>query len=90
LWCQARSGRRWTYDVLNILTAVLSLKEVDSLSALGRDGGAADLRGGALANAVECESELVFCGLVDLLAALGVVVVDGDVCAQGLDELRAG
>lgn len=76
------------HDVLNILTAVLGLEEVDGLSALRRNGGAADLGGRALADTVECESELVLCGLVDLLAALGVVVVDGDVCTEGLDELR--
>ena len=67
---------------------MLSLQKVDGLSALGRDGGAADLRRGALADAVECKSELVFCGLVDLLAALGVVVVNGDVCTERLDKLR--
>lgn len=75
------------HDVLNILTAVLGLEEVDGLSALRRDGGAADLGGRALADAVECESELVLCGLVDLLAALGVVVVNRNVCTERLDEL---
>jgi len=79
---------RWeTYDVLDVLTAVLGLQEVDDLSALGRDGLGADLGGGALADAVESESELVFGGLVDLLADLGVVVVEGEVCAERLDEL---
>jgi len=79
---------RWeTYDVLDVLTAVLGLQEVDDLSALGRDGLGADLGGGALADAVESESELVFGGFVDLLADLGVVVVEGEVCAERLDEL---
>jgi hypothetical protein len=76
-----------TYDVLDVLTAVLGLQEVDDLSALGRDGLGADLGGGALADAVEGESELVFGGLVDLLADFGVVVVEGEVCAERLDEL---
>ena len=66
---------------------MLGLQEVDGLSALGRDGGGADFGRGALADAVEGESELVFCGLVDLLAALGVVVINGDVGAERLDEL---
>ena len=66
---------------------MLGLQEVDGLSALGRDGGGADFGGGALADAVEGESELVFGGLVDLLAALGVVVINGDVGAERLDEL---
>lgn len=66
---------------------MLGLQEIDSLSALRGDGGAADLGRRALADAVEGESELVSCGLVDLLAALGVVVVNGDVCTERLDEL---
>ena len=66
---------------------MLGLQEVDGLSALGRYGGGADFGGGALADAVEGKSELVFGGLVDLLAALGIVVVDGDVGAERLDEL---
>ena len=67
---------------------MLGLQEVDGLSALGRDGGRANFGGGALADTVEGESELIFGGLVDLLAALGVVVVNGDVCTERLDELR--
>ena len=66
---------------------MLGLQEVDDLAALGRDGSRADFGGGTLADAVEGESELVFCGLVDLLADLGVVVVEGEVCAERLDEL---
>lgn len=66
---------------------MLGLQEVDGLSALRRDGGAADLGGGALADAVEGELELVLCGLVDLLATLGIVVINGDVCTERLDEL---
>jgi hypothetical protein len=78
-----------TYDVLDVLTAVLGLQEVDDLAALGRDGLGANLGGWTLADAVEGESELVFGGLVDLLADLGVVVVEGKVCAERLDELWA-
>jgi len=44
MWEWARSGHRETYDVLDILTAVLGLQEVNGLSTLGRDGRAADLR----------------------------------------------
>ena len=66
---------------------MLGLQEVDGLSALGRDGGRANFGGGALADTVEGESELIFGGLIDLLAALGIVVVDGDVRAERLDEL---
>lgn len=66
---------------------MLSLEEVGSLSALGRDGGAADFWGGALADTVEGILELVFSSLVDLLAALSVVVVDHDVGTKRLDEL---
>ena len=69
---------------------MLGLQEVDGLSALGRDGGGADFGGGALADAVEGESELVFGGLVDLLADFGVVVVESEVCAERLDELWGG
>jgi hypothetical protein len=79
---------RWgAYDVLHVGTAVLGLQEVDDLSALRRDGFGGDLGGGALGNAVEGESELVFCRLVDLLADFSVVVVEGEVCAERLDEL---
>lgn len=80
-------GRLKTYDVLDVRTAVLGLQEVDGLSTLGRDGSRADLGRGALADAVEGESELVFGGLINLLAALGVVVINGDVGAERLDEL---
>lgn len=66
---------------------MLGLQKVDDLSALRRDGLGADFGRGALADAVEGESELIFSGLVDLLAALGVVVVEGEVCAERLDEL---
>lgn len=79
---------RWeTYDVLDVSTAVLGLQEVDGLSALRRDGLGGDLGGGALGNAVEGKSELVLSGLVDLLADFGVIVVEGEVCAERLDEL---
>lgn len=83
------SGRGYwrTYDVLDVRTAVLGLQEVNGLSALRRDSGGADLGRGALTHAVEGELELVFCGRVDLLAALGVVVVNGDVCTERLNEL---
>lgn len=69
---------------------MLSLQEVDDLSALRRNGLGGDFGGGALGNAVESESELVFGGLVDLLADFGVIVVEGEVCAERLDELQGG
>jgi hypothetical protein len=78
---------RSTYHVLNILATVLGLQEIDDLSTLRRDGGGGDLRGRAFADAVECQSELVVRGFVDLLADLGVVVVDGEICSERLDEL---
>lgn len=66
---------------------MLGLEKVGGLSALRGDGGAADLRGGAFADTVECILELVLGGLIDLLAALGVVVIDHDVGSERLDEL---
>lgn len=72
--------------VLNISAIVLRRKKVRDLAALGGNRLGADLRRGALGNAVEHLCELVAGVLADLLRDVRVVVVESFRGAESLDE----
>lgn len=73
--------------VLDVLAGRLGREKEGDDTTLAGKSVATDVGGAALGDAVECVLEVVLGVLADLLGALGVLVVEGGVGAERLDEV---